>query len=110
MKRVACALAVVAVVTSTSAAWAASQGARLDGVTSHPAEAAGMSLLAASANVVYFPLRLALTTLTAGVGGITGWLTGGDKAAAESVWESTAGQAFITPQILQGRERLRFGP
>jgi len=67
------------------------------------------SAAAAASNIVYFPLRLAITIVTAEVGGLTGWLTGGDEAAARAVWRGTQGQAYITPEVIEGRERLRFG-
>ncbi len=70
---------------------------------------AGASLLAALSNLVYFPLRFTITLVTAEVGGFTGWMTGGDEAAAEAVWHSTEGQPFIPPEVIEGRERLRFG-
>jgi hypothetical protein len=69
----------------------------------------GTSLLAAVSNILYFPLRLTVTVVTAEVGGLTGWMTGGGKAAAKTVWRSTDGQAYITPEVIEGRERLRFG-
>jgi hypothetical protein len=74
-----------------------------------PPPGAGASLAAALSNVVYFPLRFTITVATAEVGGFTGWMTGGDRAAAHAVWWSTEGQAYITPGVLEGRERLRFG-
>lgn len=64
---------------------------------------------AAASNLVYFPLRLAITIVTAEAGGLTGWLTGGDNGAARAVWHGTDGQAYITPEVIEGRERLRFG-
>jgi hypothetical protein len=67
------------------------------------------SFLAAASNIVYVPLRLAITVVTAEAGGLTGWLTGGDQAAARAVWHSTDGQAYIRPEVIEGRERLRFG-
>lgn len=69
----------------------------------------GTSLLAALSNIIYFPLRFTITVVTAEVGGFTGWMTGGDAAAAQAVWQSTDGQAYITPELIEGRERLRFG-
>jgi hypothetical protein len=90
-------------------AWAAPQQARIEDVTPHPAQAAGVSLLTTIANVVYFPVRLAVTAVTGELGGLTGWLTGGDVPAARSIWKSTDGQPYIKPAILEGRERLRFG-
>jgi hypothetical protein len=29
-------------------------------------------------------------------------------AAAHAVWQSTDGQAYIRPEVIEGRERLRF--
>lgn len=109
MKHVACAMLFAVTMASALPAWGAPQEARLEEVTPHPAQAAGMGLLAAVVNVVYFPVRLAVTLVTAEVGGLTGWLTGGDKPSARSVWGATDGQPFIEPAILEGRERLRFG-
>lgn len=69
----------------------------------------GASLLAALSNLVYFPLRFTITLVTAELGGFTGWMTGGDEAAADAVWQSTDGQAFIPPAAIEDREPLRFG-
>jgi hypothetical protein len=69
----------------------------------------GASLAAALSNIVYFPLRFTITVVTAEVGGLTGWLTGGDPSAADAVWQVTEGQGYITPEMIEGRERLRFG-
>ena len=71
--------------------------------------AAWSSVAAAASNIVYIPLRFAITIVTAEAGGLTGWLTGGDEAAANAVWHSTDGQAYIRPEVIEGRERLRFG-
>ena len=109
MKHVACAILLVAAVTAAFPASAAPQQARIEEVTPHPAQAAGISLLAALVNVIYFPVRFAVTAVTGEVGGLTGWLTGGDVPAAHAVWSSTDGQPYIKPAILEGRERLRFG-
>jgi hypothetical protein len=110
MKHAASTVVFVAALASAFPAWGAPQGSRLEDVIPHPAQAAGISLGAALVNTVYFPVRLAVTVLTAEVGGFTGFFTGGDNASARSVWNSTNGQAFITPDILEGRERLQFGP
>ena len=109
MKHAACAMLVLGAVTTALPAWAAPQQARIEDVTPHPAQAAGISLAAALMNVVYFPVRLAITAVTGEVGGLTGWLTGGDVPAAQSIWSATDGQPYIKPAILEGRERLRFG-
>jgi hypothetical protein len=109
MKHVACVTIFVAAMASAFPAWGMPQGYQAENVVVHPAQAAGMSLAAAGVNVVYFPLRLGLTIITAGVGGLTGWFTGGNKPAASSVWDLTDGQAFVTPAMLEGQERWRFG-
>ena len=106
MKHLLCGAAFLALVAEPIGA--VEQSPRLDRPTS-VAQEAGMGLLAATANVIYFPLRLVVTTVTAGVGGFTGWMTGGDEEAACTVWASTDGQAFLNPRILEGRERLHFG-
>jgi len=77
---------------------------------SAPAQEVGLSLASAATNIAFFPVRLALTIVTAEVGGLTGFLTGGDRLSAGSVWDSTDGPGYITPAIMQGREPLRFGP
>lgn len=69
----------------------------------------GAALGAAAINVVYIPVRLALSTVWAGVSCITGYLTGGDEYAAEDVWNLTRGPGYITPGMLTGREHFRFG-
>jgi len=109
MKHFAWTMVFVAAMTSALPVWGASQEIRLEEVTPHPAQAGGISLAAAAINVFYFPVRFAVTLVTAEVGGLTGWLTGGDTASARSVWGLTDGQAYIKPAILEGRERLRFG-
>ncbi|HVO24927.1 MAG TPA: hypothetical protein VMW56_15000 [Candidatus Margulisiibacteriota bacterium] len=110
MKYAAFTVVFVAALSCALPVWAAPQGARLEEVTPHPAQAAGIGLAAALTNTVYFPVRLAMTIATAEVGGITGFLTGGDNVSASAVWNSTEGQGFVTPAILEGRERLRLGP
>jgi hypothetical protein len=109
MRHAASALILLGALSLALPASAAEQAPRIEQLHEPVAEAAGVSLAAACANLVYFPVRFAVTVASAEVGGVTGWLTGGDRAAARSVWDSTKGQAFLTPGILQGRERLRFG-
>ena len=109
MKKAACVIAFVAVVSALPAG-AAEQAPRVEELMPHPAQALGISLLAATANLVYFPVRLAVTVVTAELGGLTGWLTGGDQPSARAVWNATEGQAFITAGMIEGRETLRFGP
>ncbi len=110
MKYAASIVGFVAALACALPVWGAPQGVRLEEVTPHPAQAAGIGLAAALTNTVYFPVRLAVTIATAEVGGLTGFFTGGDNVSASAVWNSTNGQGFITPAILEGRERLHFGP
>jgi hypothetical protein len=66
-------------------------------------------LAAAATNLIYFPVRLAVTILTAEAGGVTAWLSGGDQHSADALWDATEGQAFMTPAILRGQDPLQFG-
>lgn len=110
MKQIACAIVMVAIMSVAGRAWAAPQGMRIDNAAPHPAQDAGLSLLAAATNVVYVPVRLAVTIVSGEIGGATAWLTGGTQSSAYAIWNATEGQAFITPAVFEGRERLRFGP
>ena len=109
MKSAVSTIACLAVLLGVLPAWAAPQGLQLE-TAPRPAQAAGYSIAAAAANVVYFPLRLTVTMITAELGGFTGWMTGGNRPSARAVYGLTEGQAFITPGVLEGRETLRFGP
>ena len=116
MKRLSCALGVLLALLVAAPVWSVEttvveEAPPVPAADVPPAYQphAGHSVLAALANVVYFPLRLVVTLVTAEAGGLTGWATGGDKAAANAVWQSTDGQAFLRPEVLDGRERLRFG-
>src|SRR5262245_36386508 len=46
----------------------------------------GSAALAAAANVLFVPIRVAVTTVGAGLGGLTGWLTAGNHHAADDIW------------------------
>ncbi len=69
----------------------------------------GAALGAAAINVVYFPVRFALSTVWACVSGATGWLTGGNQAAFDDVWHVAQGSAYVTPGMLTQHEHFRFG-
>jgi hypothetical protein len=73
----------------------------------HPGSAA----LAAIGNVVFMPVRIALTTVGAGLGGLTGWLTAGNKNAADDIWRLPPfdGQTYLQPEMLYGEEPLMIG-
>ena len=56
-------------------------------------------------SVVYFPVKLAVGTAGALLGGISGWATGGNERAAEGIWRPlTGGSYFITPEVLDGKK------
>jgi hypothetical protein len=59
-------------------------------------------------NIVYIPVRLMLTAAGAVLGGVTGLLTFGDLAAAESMWGLTDGSMVVTPEMLEGTEEFHF--
>jgi hypothetical protein len=71
----------------------------------HPGSAA----LAAVGNVVFVPVRLVVTAVTAELGGLTGWLTAGNTTAAHDIWKLTDGQGYLQPDMLYGEEPLEFG-
>jgi ABC-type transport system involved in cytochrome c biogenesis permease subunit len=67
-----------------------------------------LAACAAVIDVVYLPLRLA-TTLVGGVlGGFVGFITLGDKAAAESIWALSDGSQIVTPEMLEGVEPFHW--
>ena len=108
MKRAAWTLAVLLPLLWTAPVFGAEQAPMVER-TRRVGQDVGFSFLAAAANIVYFPVRFVVTAVTAEVGGLAAWLNGGDRLTAWAVWDSTDGQAYITPAILEGRERLRFG-
>ena len=59
-------------------------------------------------NIVYVPVRFALTGVGAVLGGFAGFITFGDRAAAESMWGLTDGSMVITPEMLEGTEQFHF--
>ena len=73
----------------------------------HPGSAA----LAAVGNIVFMPVRFALTAVGAELGGLTGWLTAGNKNAARDIWHLPPfdGQTYLQPEMLYGEEPLMVG-
>jgi hypothetical protein len=69
----------------------------------------GPSLVAATTNILYMPARLAVSIVSAELGGATGFLLAGDADAASDVWGVFEGQSILTQDIVQGKERLRLG-
>jgi hypothetical protein len=62
----------------------------------------------------YFPLKLVVGVAGAVLGGVSGFLTGGNERAAEGIWRPmTGGTYFITPEVLEGEQRFLpfdYGP
>ncbi len=53
-------------------------------------------------SAVYFPVKFSLGVTGAVLGGVSGFLTGGNERAAEGVWRPwIGGTYFITPQLLE---------
>lgn len=68
----------------------------------------GLAATAALINVVYVPVRIALTTVGGILGGFTGFITFGDKEAAAGIWALTDGSQVITPEMLDGVEPFHW--
>lgn len=72
-------------------------------------EEAGLGICAATLSVVYLPAKVLVATMGAVVGGIVGFVTGGDTRAAYGVWVPTAsGSYFVRPAHLDGTAPLEF--
>jgi hypothetical protein len=69
----------------------------------------GAAIGAASANILFVPVRFAVTVVGAGLGGMTGFFTGGNIDAAQDVWGVFEGQNYLSPEVMTGQEHLRFG-
>ena len=59
-------------------------------------------------NLVYVPVHLMITVAGGILGGLAGFITLGDVAAAESMWGLTDGSAVVTPEMLEGTEEFHF--
>lgn len=98
-------IVVAAVLIATCAS-----GVRAQAATPEEREAApGAALAAAFANIVFMPVRLAITVVGAELGGFTGFMTGGNQQSAEDVWHLFRGDNMLTADMMQGEEALRFG-
>jgi len=71
--------------------------------------APGAALGAAFANLVFMPVRVSISVIGAELGGFTGFMTAGNRHAAEDVWALVDGHQILTPEVLQGKENFRFG-
>ncbi|GBD26456.1 hypothetical protein HRbin30_01788 [bacterium HR30] len=90
-------------------AGAAEQNPQLEVGHVRPAQELGVTLAATLVNSVYVPLRFALTTTAAVVGGAVGLLNGGEPDAAAAIWENADGDAFVTPSMIEQRRWPRLG-
>ena len=92
---------------SVRAEWSGDQLAPVERRQPHPGSAA----LAAVGNVLFVPVRVTFTTVGAVLGGLTGWLTAGNRNAAEDIWHLPPfdGQTHLQPEMLYGEEPLMVG-
>jgi len=68
----------------------------------------GLAATAALINLVYVPTRMMLIAAGGFLGGFTGFITFGDKAAAEGIWGLFDGSAVVTPEMLDGAEKFHW--
>jgi hypothetical protein len=70
---------------------------------------AGIGLATVVANIFYIPAKVGYAAVGGITGGLTYALTGGNLEAAEKVWVASGGGDYVlSPQHLQGRERIQF--
>ena len=69
----------------------------------------GAALAAAAGNIVFLPVRMAISLVGGGLGAATGFMTAGNYDAADDVWHLFRGHNILTPEIVQGKEAPRFG-
>jgi hypothetical protein len=69
----------------------------------------GTALAAAALNVIFIPVRVGVTAVGAGLGGLTGWLTAGNREAARSVWYVFDGPQVLQPDMLYGKQAVALG-
>jgi hypothetical protein len=70
----------------------------------------GMGVASTIFTLFYTPVRLTVGVVGAGLGGVEGWITGGDIRTARSMWRPTVeGDYFIRPDHLDGTEQYQFG-
>jgi hypothetical protein len=69
----------------------------------------GLAVSSAVANVVYVPAKAVVALGGLFVGGLAGFLTGGDQRSAYALWVPAAsGTYFLTPAHLEGAEPIEF--
>jgi hypothetical protein len=61
-------------------------------------------------SIFYTPVRVVVGVVGAELGGVQGFLTGGDIRTAKSMWRPTVeGDYFVRPDHLDRTERYQFG-
>jgi hypothetical protein len=69
----------------------------------------GIGVASTVLSIFYTPVRLTVGVVGAGLGGVEGWLTGGDLRTARSMWRPTVeGDYFIRPDHLDRTEHYEF--
>jgi hypothetical protein len=70
----------------------------------------GMGVASTILSIFYTPVRLTVGVAGAAIGGVEGFLTGGDLRTARSMWRPTVeGDYYIRPDHLDRTERYEFG-
>jgi len=70
----------------------------------------GLGVASTILTIFYTPVRLVVGVVGAGVGGVEGFLTGGDIRTARSMWRPTVeGDYFIRPDQFDHTEHYQFG-
>lgn len=66
------------------------------------AREAGLGVSSAVLSIVYFPIKFAVGVVGAALGGVGGFVTGGNERVARGAWQPlTGGTYFITPEVLE---------
>jgi len=108
MRAVRIALTVVAgIILYVGSARAQTEMAPVQNRAPHP----GASALAATCNIVFMPVRVAVAAIGAELGGIAGWLTAGNEYAAEDIWQLPPfdGDMYLQPAMMYGQDTVDFG-
>jgi hypothetical protein len=65
-------------------------------------------------NAVWFPVKFGTGVAGAVLGGVSGFMTGGNERAAQGIWRPmTGGTYFITPEVWEGERPFlpfNYGP
>lgn len=106
--RVLLAVAILGVLVVGSPTCAESSGPGRTVEVYHSAgEEFGMALGASLLSAIYAPVRLVYGIVGAELGGIQGFLTGGNQRAANGAWRVTVeGDYYIRPEHFDGAERF----